>query len=179
MWFVYILRCADALHAPFDIFLVRKLGVPGHRELAMGAIASGGIRVLNDAVIRAIPISAAQIEAVAAAEELELARREAAYRTGRAALDLAGKIVVLVDDGLATGSTMRAAVDAVRSRRPERIVVGVPVGAVQTCADLGSVADEVVCMVAPESFQAVGQWYVDFSQTSDDEVRALLGPELT
>lgn len=165
---------AKALRVPLDVFLVRKLGTPGRRELAMGAIASGGVRVINDDVVRWLGISPQQIDVVAAAEQEELERRQAAYSEGRSAVDVRDRVVILVDDGLATGSTMRAAVQAVRQRGPSRIVVAVPVGARETCADLASIADEVVCASMPEPFSAVGQWYVDFEQTSDEEVRELL-----
>jgi len=165
---------AQALGAPLDLFLVRKLGTPGHRELAMGAIASGGVRVLNGDVIRWHGISAAEIDAVAREEQRELERREAAYREGREPVPVEGRTVILIDDGLATGSTMRAAVQAVRQRRPARVVVAVPVGAPQTCDELSAIADEVVCAQTPEPFAAVGQWYSDFDQTTDQEVRDLL-----
>ena len=165
---------ADALDAPLDLFLVRKLGTPGHRELAMGAIASGGIRVLNDDVVKWYGIPPAAIDAVAREEEQELVRREATYREGREAPPLEGKIVILIDDGLATGSTMMAAVKAVRQRHPARIIVAVPVGARDTCDALATIADEVVCVRMPEPFSAVGQWYLDFDQTTDEEVRQLL-----
>jgi putative phosphoribosyl transferase len=165
---------ASALGAPMDVFLVRKLGTPGHRELAMGAIASGGVRVLNDDVVRWYGISEPAIERVAREEQEELERRERAYRDDRPPPDLANKIVILIDDGLATGSTMRAAAHAVRAHRPARVVIAVPVGAGQTCADLSAVADEVTCARMPEPFSAVGQWYLNFDQTDDDEVRELL-----
>jgi predicted phosphoribosyltransferase len=165
---------ASALGAPLDVFLVRKLGTPGHRELAMGAIASGGVRVLNSDVVRWYGISDEAIEAVARDEALELERRERAYREQRPARVLAERVVILVDDGLATGSTMRAAAQAVRVRQPSRVVVGVPVGAKQTCLELSGIADEVVCARMPEPFSAVGQWYLNFAQTDDDEVRELL-----
>jgi putative phosphoribosyl transferase len=165
---------AEALDAPLDLFLVRKLGTPGHRELAMGAIASGGIRVLNDDVVKWYGIAPAAIDAVAREEEQELVRREATYREGREAPPLEGKIVILIDDGLATGSTMMAAVKAVRQRQPAKVVVAVPVGARETCDALSMVADEVVCVRMPEPFSAVGQWYLDFAQTTDEEVRHLL-----
>ncbi|MDO8679170.1 MAG: phosphoribosyltransferase [Acidobacteriota bacterium] len=165
---------AHALAAPLDVFVVRKLGVPGHRELAMGAIASGGVRVLNQPVIRACRVSLAAIEKVAAEEEQELVRRELAYRGARPPLDIKGKVVVLVDDGLATGSTMKAAVQAARLLTPARVVVAVPVGAAETCHDLADLADDIVCLYAPASFAAVSQCYLDFTETSDDEVRALL-----
>lgn len=165
---------AHALAAPLDVFVVRKLGVPGHRELAMGAIASGGVRVLNQPVIRACRVSPAAIEKVAAEEEQELARRELAYRGARPPIDIKGKVVVLVDDGLATGSTMKAAVQAARLLAPARVVVAVPVGAAETCHDLADLADDIVCLYTPASFEAVSQCYLDFTETSDYEVRALL-----
>ena len=165
---------AQALGAPMDLFLVRKLGTPGHRELAMGAIASGGIRVLNKEVVRWYRIPELEIERVVREEEQELDRRERAYREGRPPPNLENRIVILIDDGLATGSTMRAAAQAVRQRHPSRVVVAVPVGARDTCAELANVADEVICARMPEPFSAVGQWYLDFAQTDDDEVRRLL-----
>jgi predicted phosphoribosyltransferase len=165
---------ARALGAPLDVFLVRKLGVPGREELAMGAIASGGVRVLNGDVVRALRIPGEVIDAVTAEEQPELERREREYRDDRPAPEVRGRTVILVDDGLATGSSMRAAVAALRQRGPARIVVAVPVGAAETCAALGEVADEAVCAYEPEHFAAVGLWYSDFSQTTDDEVRALL-----
>ena len=165
---------ASALGAPMDVFLVRKLGTPGHRELAMGAIASGGVRVLNDDVVRWYGIPDAAIDSVAREEEHELERRARAYRGDRPVHDLANRTVILVDDGLATGSTMRAAAQAMRAHRPSRVVIAVPVGARQTCTELADVADEVICARVPEPFSAVGQWYVNFDQTDDDEVRDLL-----
>jgi predicted phosphoribosyltransferase len=165
---------AQALDVPLEIFLVRKLGVPGHEELAMGAIASGGVRVVSGDVVRQLQLPPDAIEAVAATEQRELERRERAYRGDAPPPDVRGKTVVLVDDGLATGSTMRAAVAALRQQGPARIVVAVPVAARSTCDELRAVADEVVCAVTPEPFLAVGQWYQDFSQTTDDEVRELL-----
>ena len=165
---------ASALNAPLDIFVVRKLGTPGHRELAMGAIASGGVRVLNDDVVRWYGVPPEAIEAIAREELAELDRRERAYRAQRPPLQLSGRMLILVDDGLATGSTMRAAALAVRAHRPARVVVAVPVGAKETCAELSSLADEVVCARTPEPFSAVGQWYLNFDQTDDDEVRELL-----
>ncbi len=166
---------ARALNATLDVFVVRKLGTPGHEELAMGAIASGGITVLNDDVVHALGISPRQIEAVAEREQRELERRDASYRGGRPPEPLTNRTVVLVDDGLATGSTMKAAVQAVKQQQPARVIVAVPVGAPETCAALGAIADEVICAHTPTSFSAVGEWYRDFSQTSDDEVIALLG----
>ena len=165
---------ASALNAPMDVFLVRKLGTPGHRELAMGAIASGGVRVVNEDVVRWYGISEAAIDRIAREEQEELERRERAYRDDRPAPDLTHKIVVLIDDGLATGSTMRAAVKAVRAHHPARVVIAVPVGAPQTCAELAVSADEVICARMPEPFSAVGQWYLNFEQTDDAEVRELL-----
>jgi putative phosphoribosyl transferase len=165
---------ATALAAPLDVFLVRKLGVPSQRELAMGAIASGGVRVFNEDVLRQVGPSEATIERVTAAETLELERREQAYRGDRPPPDVRGKTVILADDGLATGASMRAAVAAVRKLAPARVVVAVPVGATDTCADLRAEADEVVCLQTPDPFYAVGQWYVDFGETSDAEVREAL-----
>jgi predicted phosphoribosyltransferase len=166
---------ARALHVPFDVFVVRKLGVPGHEELAMGAIASGGVRLVNDEVVEPLGIPASVIDSVARQEQIELERREVLYRGNRAPIGLAGKTVILVDDGLATGSTMRAAVMAVRRQQPARVIVAVPVGAPQTCAGLAREADDVVCVRRPDPFVAVGLWYRDFTPTSDGEVRALLG----
>jgi predicted phosphoribosyltransferase len=157
-----------------DVFVVRKLGLPGHPELAMGAIASGGVRVMNEDVVAAYRPSVAAIEAVTRSELAELERRERAYRDHRAALSVEGRTVILVDDGLATGSTMRAAVLAVRRRLPARVVVAVPVGAREACEALREGADDVVCALIPEPLSAVGLWYIDFSQTTDDEVCRLL-----
>ena len=165
---------AQALNAPLDVFLVRKLGTPGHQELAMGAIASGGIRVLNDEVVHALGIRPDQIDAVARREQMELERRDAYYRRGRPFPLLRNRTVILVDDGLATGTTMRAAVQAVKQQHPARVVVAVPVGAPETCSALGAVADQVICARTPTPFSAVGQWYQDFTQTTDEEVVALL-----
>ncbi len=165
---------AEALRAPLDVFIVRKLGVPGHEEYAMGALASGNVRVLNDEVVRMLDIPAAAIEAVVRAEQRELERRELLYRDQRPPPDVRGRTVILVDDGLATGSTMLAAVRALRRQQPARLVVAVPTAAADTCEALRSEADEVICASTPEPFRAVGLWYHDFSQTSDDEVRALL-----
>ena len=167
---------ADMLDAPLDVFVVRKLGVPGHPELAMGAIASGGARVINHRLIRDLGVSAADVARVIADEEAELARRERVYRRGRAPLNLSGRTVILVDDGLATGATMRAAVQAVRELGPSRVVVAVPVGSREACRDLERVADAVVCVRMPDPFLAVGRWYRDFSETSDADVIALLQP---
>jgi putative phosphoribosyl transferase len=165
---------AKALGAPLDVFVVRKLGVPGYEELAMGAIASGGLIVLNREALQALPITEADIQRAAAAELRELERREEAYRGGHDPPHVEGKTVIPVDDGLATGSTMRAAALAVRQLNPARAVVAVPVAAAETCDEFRDVVDEIVCSVTPRPFRAVGLWYEDFSQTSDDEVRELL-----
>jgi predicted phosphoribosyltransferase len=165
---------ARELGAPLDVFVVRKLGAPGHEELAMGAIASGGVRVMNDKVVKALRITPAQIEETTARELQELQRRERAYRGERAPLKVSGRTVLLVDDGLATGYTMRAAVAALRQKDPKRIVVAVPVAARATCEELHKEADAALCLFTPLEFVAVGQWYRNFTQTSDDEVRALL-----
>jgi predicted phosphoribosyltransferase len=165
---------AEALNGPLDVFVVRKLGVPGHEELAMGAVARGGIRILNPPVVQALDIPKRVIDAVATRELKELERRESVYRGTRPYPALEGRTVVLVDDGLATGSTMRAAAQAVRRQRPARLVVAVPVAAADTCRELETDADEVVCALTPEPFTAVGEWYRDFRQTTDDEVRAHL-----
>jgi len=165
---------ARALRVPLDVFLVRKLGVPGHEELAMGALASGGVRIVNRSVVRELDIPDDVIDRVAEEEEEELRRREHAYRGDRPAPEVRGRTIILIDDGLATGSTMRAAVAALRQQGPARIVVAVPVGAPETCSDFEEEADEVVCSVMPEPFYAVGLWYRDFSQTTDEEVRELL-----
>jgi predicted phosphoribosyltransferase len=169
---------ARALGVPFDVFVVRKLGVPGHEELAMGAIATGGVRQINRDVVDALGIPGNVIDAVAEREQLELERREQTYRGNRGPLLLAGKIVILVDDGLATGSTMRAAVMAARQQQPSRVIVAVPVGAPSTCADLATEADDVVCVRTPDPFVAVGLWYRDFTPTTDHEVRTLLGKDM-
>jgi predicted phosphoribosyltransferase len=165
---------ARALHVPMDVFIVRKLGVPGHEELAMGAVATGGVRVLNDQVVAGLGIPGYVIDAVAKWEQQELERRERLYRGNRPPPDVRGKTVVLVDDGLATGSTMLAAARALRLQGPSKIVVAVPVASRDTCELLREEVDEVVCAVTPEPFYAVGLWYQDFSQTSDEEVRELL-----
>jgi putative phosphoribosyl transferase len=165
---------AKELGAPLAVFVVRKLGIPGYEELAMGAIASGGVVVLDEGLLRRLGIGRAQIEDAIAREAQELERREEAYDGRRAATKLEGKAVILVDDGLATGSTMRAAAMAVRELNPARVVVAVPVAAAETCDDFRDVVDEVICEVTPRPFRAVGLWYDDFSQTSDDEVRELL-----
>jgi len=164
---------ARALGAGLDVFLVRKLGVPGHRELAMGALASGGVRVLDEALIDHLGIPPDAVDAITREEQAELERRESAYRHG-AGLDVRGRLAILVDDGLATGSTMKAAVRAVRQLEPSRIIVAVPVGSREACRDLARVADEVVCARVPPQFAAVGQWFRDFAQTTDAEVQSLL-----
>jgi putative phosphoribosyl transferase len=168
------LEIALALGAPLDLMLVRKLGTPGQEELAMGAIASGGGRVMNEDIVQMLAISPQTIEQVAEQESRELQRRERAYRGDRPWPKLANKCVILVDDGLATGATMRASVKAVREQRPARIVVAVPVAPADTIARLREEADEVICLAEPEPFRAIGLWYVDFSQVSDDEVREML-----
>jgi len=165
---------ALALGAPLDVFLVRKLGVPGHEELAMSAIASGGVRVLNEELVADLRIPRDRVEAVVAREEAELLRRDRLYRGDRPPPEVQGKTVILVDDGLATGSTMRAAAQALRNQDPAKIVAAVPVAAQSTCESLHDVVDEVVCELTPPDFYAVGLWYADFSPTSDDEVRTLL-----
>ena len=165
---------AAALRAPLDVFVVRKLGLPAHPELAMGAIATGGVRVLNDAVLSRSGVPAHVVDEVAARELVELQRREGAYRGDRPPVDVRGRTAVLVDDGLATGATVHAAVLAVRAAGPARVVVAVPVGSPEACRRLSGVADEVVCPHAPEHFRAVGEHYRDFTQTTDDEVRAAL-----
>ena len=162
------------LGAPLAVFVVRKLGVPGYKELAMGAIASGGVVVLDEGLVRRLGISRTQLEEAIAREAQELERRENAYDGRRGPPKLEGKTVILVDDGLATGSTMKAAAMAVRELNPARLVVAVPVAAAETCDDFRNVVDEVVCDVTPRPFHAVGLWYENFSQTSDDEVRELL-----
>lgn len=163
-----------ALRAPVDVFVVRKLGTPGQPELAMGAIASGGVRVLNDEVVRLLHLTEDTIDRVAREEQRELERRERLYRGGRPFPALADQVVILIDDGLATGSTMRAAVEAVRQHRPAKVVVAVPAAAAETCADLKVEVDEIVCAVTPQPFYAVGLWYENFEQTTDEEVRDLL-----
>lgn len=165
---------ARALRAPLDVFVVRKLGLPGQEELGMGAIASGGVRVMNDEVVSAVHPPPAVVEAVTRAERAELERRELAYREGRPLTSVKGQVVILVDDGLATGSTMQAAVLAMPQLEPSRVIVASPVGSREACARLRRIADEVICPLMPEPFSAVGRWYADFSQTTDDEVRRLL-----
>ena len=165
---------ARALHAPLDVLIVRKLGVPGQEELAMGAIASGGVRVLNDDVVQVLALPEEVIKTVAAREQHEVERRARLYRGERPASDVRGRSVILVDDGMATGATMRAAVAAVRQQQPARIVIAVPAAASATCEECAAEADEVVCVSRPEVFFAVGFWYERFSQTTDEEVRDLL-----
>jgi putative phosphoribosyl transferase len=167
-------QVARALNAPLDIMLVRKLGVPGHEELAMGAIAPGGIRILSDEVIAAFAVTERDIAAIAGQEQEELDRQEEAYRDGRPLPIIRDRTVVLVDDGLATGSTMRAAAVAIRAQEPVHLVVAVPVAPAETCAALKREADEVICLISPEPFFAVGNWYEDFAQVDDDEVHQLL-----
>jgi predicted phosphoribosyltransferase len=165
---------ARALRAPLDVVLVRKLGLPGHEELAMGAVASGGTRVLNSSVVSALHVPEAVVDFVASRELAELERRERIYRDCRAPPDVRGRTIILVDDGLATGSTMRAAAAAMRRQAPGRLVVGVPIASPGTCGELREEVDEVVCVVTREPFYAVGVWYDDFAQLTDAEVRALL-----
>lgn len=165
---------ARALAAPLDVFLVRKLGVPRAEEVAMGAVATGGVRVINEAVVRRLGIPRDAIDAATIWERRELARRERVYRGDRPAPDVSGRTVILVDDGLATGASMQAAITALRQRQPAHIVVAVPTAAPETCEALRTEVDDVVCAVTPEPFYAVGLWYDDFSQTTDDEVRRLL-----
>lgn len=165
---------AKALNAPLDVFLVRKLGVPGQSELAMGAIASGGVRVINQDIVRSLSLSDAVIDKVAALEQQELKRREDLYRDGRPNPVLRGHTIIIVDDGLATGATMRAAKEAIHQQQPARIVVAVPISSPETCKDLSSEVDEIICVKTPQPFNSVGLWYEDFPQTTDAEVRDLL-----
>ena len=165
---------AQELHAPLDVFIVRKLGVPGHEELAMGAIASGGVRVLNEEVVAQIGLPNSAIDRVAQRELRELERREREYRGDQPPPDVRGKTVILIDDGLATGSTMRAAAMALRRLNPARLVIAVPAAAPETCEAFRDEVDEIICAITPDPFYAVGIWYEDFSQTSDEEVRELL-----
>lgn len=165
---------ARALDAPLDVFLVRKLGLPGHEEVAMGAIATGGVRVLNEDLLRRLDLPREVLESVTAREERELERRERAYRVGHEPPVVRGRTVILVDDGLATGATMRAAAASLRLQRPAAIVVAVPVAAADTCDEFRGEVDEIICAETPEPFAAVGCWYEDFSQISDEEVQRLL-----
>lgn len=165
---------ARALNVPLDVMVVRKLGVPGHQELAMGAIASGRVRVLNEDVVRMLGISNQIVNEATEREQRELIRRERAYRGDRPPVEVQGRTVILVDDGLATGSTMRAAVAALRQRGPARILIAVPAAAPDTCAELRAEVDDIICAMTPEPFYSVGMWYEDFSQTTDEEVRDLL-----
>jgi putative phosphoribosyl transferase len=165
---------ARALHAPLDVMIVRKLGTPGQPELAMGAIASGGVRVVNDEVIRELGISQEQLDEVAAEAQLEVERRERLYRAGRPPLEIAGRTAILVDDGIATGSTMRAAIQALRAQKPARLVVAAPTAAPATCEQIRKQVDELVCLTTPEPFFAIGFFYRDFPQLSDDAVREIL-----
>jgi putative phosphoribosyl transferase len=166
---------ATRLQVPLDVLVVRKLGVPGHSELAMGAIASGGVQVIDRQIMSALGISREAFDAVVASERAELERREQLFRGNRASLDVRDKTVILVDDGLATGATMKAAIEALRLRRPAAIAVAVPIASAETCAALRPLVDDMICLVTPRHFHAVGLWYRDFSQTADSEVRALLG----
>jgi putative phosphoribosyl transferase len=165
---------ATALHAPLDLFLVRKLGFPGQEELAIGAIASGGIRLLNAAIIRSLHLPPEQVQAITERETKEIERREHLYRGNRAALNIQGHTVILVDDGMATGSSMRVAVTALRQQDPRKIIVAVPVAPSAASKQLLREVDEVICLSTPTNFYAVGEWYRDFSQVSDAEVRELL-----
>ncbi|MDB6065636.1 MAG: putative phosphoribosyltransferase [Pedosphaera sp.] len=165
---------ATALNAPLDIFLVRKLGVPGYEELAMGAVASGGVKILNDDVIQQVGISGNMIDAIVQEKERELEQQEKIYRGERPPAEIKGRTVILVDDGLATGASMRAAVKAVKKKGPKSVIVAVPIGSVQTCHQLQTEVDEVVCGMTPDPFYAVGAWYSDFMQITDEEVRELL-----
>jgi putative phosphoribosyl transferase len=166
---------AKALQAPLDVFVVRKLGVQGHEELAFGAIASGGVRVFNDPLVKKLQISDTAIEQVTAREQDELIRREQLFRGDRPAIDAQGKTTILVDDGLATGASMRAAIQALKELQPAKIVVAVPIGSPETCEEVGREVDEIVCARTPAPFLAVGFWYNNFTQTTDAEVRELLG----
>lgn len=166
---------ARALHAPLDLLLVRKLGVPGNEELAMGAIASGGVQVLNDHVVQYLDVPRHAIEEVARRESVELQRRDHLYRGLRPVPVLRGQRVIIVDDGLATGATMRAAIQAVRQQMPSEIIIAIPVGAQESVATVARLVDKVVCLFTPEPFSSIGQWYEEFGQVSDEEVQALLG----
>jgi putative phosphoribosyl transferase len=166
---------ARALGAPLDVFVVRKVGVPGEEEHAMGAIAAGGVGLIDQSTVDELGLSDAELDAVVRREQRELRRREQLYRGGVAPLSVTDRVAILVDDGLATGATMQDAVRALRARRPARIVVAVPVASPSSCRELGDVADDVICVVTPEPLESVGIWYEDFSETTDDEVRELLG----
>lgn len=170
---------AKALSAPMDLWLVRKLGVPGQEELALGALAGKNIRVLNDDIISLLNIDQSAIDIVIAREQAELERRNRLYRQGRPPPDIEGKTIIIIDDGLATGATMRAAIVSLRQADAAQIIAAVPVGAVSTCRKIEQEADELVCLHTPEPFYGVGQWYIDFSQTSDEEVLALLASAAT
>ena len=165
---------ASALQVPLDVIVVRKLGVPGQEELAMGAIATGGVRILNNDVVQFLDIPNEMIDKIAASEQLELKRRERLYRGDRPAFAVHGRTVIIVDDGIATGATMHAAVAAIKQRQPSRIIIAVPTAAPSTCDEFAAEVDELVCFMRPEPFIAVGYWYRQFSQTSDEEVRDLL-----
>jgi predicted phosphoribosyltransferase len=165
---------ARTLNAPLDVFLVRKLGVPGHEELAMGAVATGDVRVLNEHIVRSLRIPDNVIDTVTAWEQQELVRREHLYRSDRPLPEVRGRTIILVDDGLATGATMHAAIKALRQQQPVRIVVAVPIASPETCDQLRGEVDEVICAITPDPFYAVGLWYEDFSPTTDEEVRELL-----
>jgi len=170
---------ARQLHVALDVCLVRKLGVPGHVELAMGAIADGGVEVLSLDLIRDFGIPRQTVEQIAVRERLELERRDRVYRAGRQPASVNARIVLLIDDGLATGSTMEAAIRVLRTQAPAKVVVAVPVGPRETCERLRTIADQVVCLSMPEPFEAVGAWYEAFPQTTDDEIMRLLGPTRT
>jgi predicted phosphoribosyltransferase len=165
---------ARALHAPLDVFLVRKLGVPDEEELAMGAIATGGVQVINDAVVSSHHVTAEQLQMVVEKEQRELERRELLYRDSRPLPAIQGKTVILIDDGLATGASMRAVIKALRQLAPARIVVAVPVGSLATCNELSRIADQLICTIAPDLFFSIGEWYENFAQTSDETVHELL-----
>lgn len=167
-------QVAEELKLPLDVFIVRKLGVPGREELAMGAIASGGIRVINEDIVGSLAVPEEDVARVAAQEQEVLEKRQRTYRGGRAMPDLRGKRVIVVDDGVATGASMKAAVQALRQQEPERVVVAVPVGAPSTCQELEELADELVCVRTPTNLGGIGAWYQDFSQTPDEEVQELL-----
>jgi putative phosphoribosyl transferase len=165
---------AQALRAPLDVFIVRKLGFPGQEELAMGAVATGDVQVLNEDVVQSLRVPERLIQAVAKEELIELKRREALYRGGRAAPQIEGRVIILVDDGLATGTSMRAAIQAIKKQKPRRLVVAVPVGAADTCVALRDEVDDLICAATPDDFSAVGVWYEDFAPTSDEQVQTLL-----